>query len=59
VPTIIQLSELRALAFLEGGKGYSPGQAGPTVKGRTGQSGAPRPKTLVSVFFCFSNQFSF
>jgi hypothetical protein len=31
----------------------------PPDRGRTGQSGAPKPETLVSVFCCFSIRFSF
>jgi hypothetical protein len=42
--------QLCVLGFLEG-KGSSPGQAGPTDRGRTRQSGAPRPETLSFVFF--------
>jgi hypothetical protein len=33
----------------------SLGQAGPTDRGCTGQSGAPKPETLVSVLCCFFN----
>jgi hypothetical protein len=58
VPAIIQFSELCALGFLRGNRS-SPGQAGPTDRGHTGQSGAPRSETLSSVFFCFSSPFSF
>jgi hypothetical protein len=47
VPAKIRYSELFALGFLVG-EGSSPGQAGPTDRGRTGQSGAPRLETLSS-----------
>jgi hypothetical protein len=40
-----------ALSGFWWGKGSSPGQAGPTDRGRTGQSDAPRPETLSLVFF--------
>jgi hypothetical protein len=39
------------------GNRSSPGQAGPTDRGRTGQSGAPRPETLSLVSFCFRIRF--
>jgi hypothetical protein len=31
----------------------------PPDRGRTGQSGAPKPETLTSIFCCFSNRFLF
>jgi hypothetical protein len=37
----------------------SPGHLAPPDRGRTRQSGAPRPETLFSIFRCFSNRFSF
>jgi hypothetical protein len=58
VPAIIQFSELFALGFLVR-EGSSPGQAGPTDRGRTGQSGTLRLETLSLVFLCFSNSFLF
>jgi hypothetical protein len=58
VPAIIQFSELFALGFLVR-EGSSPGQAGPTNRGCTGQSGTPRLETLSLVFLCFSNLFLF
>jgi hypothetical protein len=52
VPAIIQFSN-SALSGFWRGKEYSPGQADPTDRGRTGQSDAPRPETLSYVFSDF------
>jgi hypothetical protein len=54
----IPLLNLLLSSFL-GGRGAALGLAGPTVRGGTGQSGAPKTETLTSFSFCFSKQFSF
>jgi hypothetical protein len=40
-----------------GGEKLFPGQTDPTVRGRTGQSGAPKTETLIFISFCFLNPF--
>jgi hypothetical protein len=40
-------------------KAFAWASLAPPGRGRTGQSGAPRPETLFAVFSCFSNRFSF
>jgi hypothetical protein len=39
------------LAGFCGGSRYSSGQTDPTVRGRTGQSGAPKTETLILISF--------
>ena len=34
-----------------GGRGAAPGLAGPTIRGRTGQSGAPKTENLILISF--------
>jgi hypothetical protein len=46
-----------ALSGFCAGEDPSPGQPGPPDRGRTGQSGAPKPETLVSISVVF--QFGF
>jgi hypothetical protein len=64
VPTIIQVLN-SALSGFCAGEGLPQANLAPLVEGapdslvHTGQSGAPRSGTLVYVFYCFSNRFSF
>jgi hypothetical protein len=64
VPTIIQLLNY-ALSGVCAGTTLPRARLAPLAEGasdglvHTGQSGAPRPETLVSVFFYFSKWFSF
>jgi hypothetical protein len=54
-----------ALGFLRGGKTFPgptwphPIEGAPDSPVHTGQSGAPLIETLISIFCCFSNRFSF
>jgi hypothetical protein len=47
------------LSVLSGAEALPPGLAGPTVRGRTGQSGAPKTATLTSFFLWFFKTISF
>jgi hypothetical protein len=47
------------LSGLSGAEALPPGLAGPTVRGCTGESGAPKTATLFSFPLVFLNHFSF
>jgi hypothetical protein len=56
--TKIQLSN-PALSGLCEGETLPWANLAPPDRGRTGQSGGPQTETLISIFCCFSNRFSF